>query len=194
MSGLLLHLLRHGAPETPGLLLGRTDALPTFAGVSACVAQASDLDVAAIVSSDLARAALAAEAIGERLRLPVTIDPRWRELDFGEWDGLPAGALDPEASRRFWDDPDAHPPPGGERWSALVARVAAAQAAIGRSGTLVVTHGGAMRAALAQLCGFSQAQLWAFDLPYAALLTLRIWPSPAGGDDRPSAQIVGLWP
>lgn len=189
MSGRLLYLLRHGAPETPGLLMGRTDGVPTAAGIAACVEQVSDLEIAAVVASDLSRARVAAQAIAGGRNLSLAIDPRWRELDFGDWDGLAAGAIDRETSSRFWDDPDANPPPNGERWSSLVARVAAAIAAIDRSGTLVVTHGGAIRAALAHLCGFAQAQLWAFDLPYGALLSLRVWPG-----DRPAAQIVGLWP
>lgn len=189
MSAFLIHLLRHGAPEAPGLLMGRTDGVPTEAGIAACAEQVSDLDIAAIVSSDLSRCRLAAEAIANTAALPLTIDPRWRELDFGEWDGLPVSALDRAASSLFWDNPDRHPPPGGERWSSLVARIAAALADITRDSTLVVTHGGAMRAALAHLCGFEQRQLWAFDLPYGALLTLKVWPG-----DRPSAQIVGLWP
>jgi alpha-ribazole phosphatase len=87
----------------------------------------------------------------------------------------------------FWVDPDAHAPPGGERWSALHARVRAALAELPGSDVLVVTHGGAMRAALAVLCGFAREQAWAFDLPYAALLSLRVWPGA-----RPTAQIVGL--
>ena len=37
MSGSVLHLLRHGAPETPGLLMGRTDGVPTPQGIAACV-------------------------------------------------------------------------------------------------------------------------------------------------------------
>ena len=189
MSAFLLHLLRHGAPETPGLLMGRSDGVPTAAGIAACVEQAADLEIANIVSSDLRRTRHAAEAIGGVRGLPVTIDPRWRELDFGDWDGLPPTAVAPAAMSRFWDDPDTNPPPGGERWSALVDRVAAAIAALDGTATLVVTHGGAMRAALAYLCGFSQPQLWAFDLPYAALLTLKVWPGP-----QPSAQIIGLWP
>lgn len=189
MSGFLLHLLRHGALETPGLLMGRTDGAPTEKGIAACAEQVVELDIAAIISSDLKRTSLAAETIGAGLRLPITIDPRWRELDFGEWDGLAASTLDPAASARFWDDPDAFPPPGGERWSSLVARVSEAIAGISLSSTLVVTHGGAIRAALAHLCGFEHRQLWAFDLPYGALLTLKVWPG-----DRPAAQIVGLWP
>ena len=189
MSGLLVHLLRHGAPETPGLLMGRTDGVPTAAGISACIDQVGDLEIAAVVSSDLLRTERAAQAIGGQRGLAVTIDPRWRELDFGEWDGLSASAIDRAASSRFWDDPDQYPPPGGERWSSLVARVAAALTAVTQTSTLVVTHGGAMRAALAHLCGFEQRQLWAFDLPYGALLTLKVWPG-----EQPSAQIVGLWP
>ncbi|SDA13052.1 histidine phosphatase family protein [Sphingomonas sp. NFR15] len=187
MTPFVLHLLRHGAPERAGLLIGRSDVAPTPDGIRACRDQASDLDVAGVVSSDLARARLAARAIGDDLGVPVVVDPRWRELDFGAWDGLATSAIDPAALSRFWDDPDAAPPPGGERWSALLARVGAAIAALPPRATLVVTHGGAMRAALALLCGFGTRQLWAFDLPYAAMLSLKIWP----GTPR-TAQILAL--
>ncbi len=189
MTAFALHLLRHGAPEIAGRMLGRTDCAATPEGVAACVAQAEDLGVEAIVTSDLKRAAAAAEAIAAALRLPAIVDPRWRELDFGEWDGLSSGGIDQAALGRFWNDPDANPPPGGERWSALTARVTAAIAALPARPTLVVAHGGAMRAALALLCGFEQRQLWAFELGYAALVSLRVWP----GDPR-SAQIIGLYP
>lgn len=189
MTAFALHLLRHGEPEIAGRMLGRTDCPATAAGIAACVEQANDLDVEAIVSSDLIRARTAAEAIGRTLGLSVTIDHRWRELDFGAWDGLSSAEIDSDALGRFWSDPDAHAPPDGERWSALLARVAEAIGALPPRPTLVVTHGGAMRAALAHLCGFEQRQLWAFELPYAALLSLRVWPG-----EPPSAQIAGLWP
>lgn len=187
MSAFLLHLLRHGAPQQAGRLMGRTDGAPTAAGIADCVAQSEGLEVAHILSSDLVRASEAAAAIAAARGLPVTIDPRWRELDFGAWDGLPAEAVDSAAIGRFWDDPDGNPPPGGERWSSLVARVGSGIGALAPVPTLIVTHGGAMRAAMACLCGFGQRELWAFDLPYAALLSLRVWPGA-----RPSAQIVGL--
>lgn len=188
MAPFVLHLLRHGAPEIAGRMLGRTDAEPTEQGIQACLGQVAELGIEAITSSDLRRASCAAAAIGDRLGLTVTIDPRWRELDFGDWDGLPASDIDAAALGRFWDDPDAAPPPGGERWSALLDRVGQALGDIAPCTTLVVAHGGSIRAAVALLCGFEQRQLWALDLPYAALLSLRIWPG-----DRPSAQIIGLW-
>jgi len=189
MAPFALHLLRHGAPEGAGRLIGQTDALPTAEGIAACVAQANGLGVEAVLSSDLARAARPAEAIAEPLGLSATVDPRWRELDFGAWDGQAADTIDTEALGRFWSDPDANPPPGGERWSALVARVGLALVDLDPRPTLVVTHAGAMRAAFASLCGFGQRELWAFDLPYAGLVSLRVWPG------TPScAQIVAMRP
>lgn len=189
MDPFVLHLLRHGEPEGAGRMLGRTDAAPTTAGIEACVMQAGGLGLDAIVSSDLIRARTAAEAIGRNVMLPVAVDPRWRELDFGAWEGHAAADLDAAALGRFWDDPDANPPPGGERWSALVARVSAVIGELRPQTTLVVTHAGAIRAAVAALCGFGQRQLWAIDLPYAALLSLRVWPGATA-----SAQIMALWP
>lgn len=182
MTSFRLHLLRHGEPELTGRMLGRTDSPATAAGVDACVARAGHLRVARRISSDLSRTRACAEAIG-----PSLIDPRWRELDFGDWDGLPPASIDPAALGRFWDDPDAAAPPGGERWSDLVARVGAAIAALPPEPTLIVTHGGAMRAALHVLCGFDVRAVWAFALPYASLLTLDVW------DGAPRAgQVSGL--
>lgn len=182
----LLHLLRHGAPELTGTLLGRTDNAVTAQGLADCARRVVGLDIATVISSDLIRARACAETIARDRGLDVTVDPRWRELDFGAWDGHAPATIDPTALSAFWDDPEANPPPGGERWSSLTARVGLACRDL-TTPTLVVTHAGAMRATLATLCGFSQAQTWSIDLPYAALLSLRVWREPSL-----AAQIVGL--
>lgn len=187
MSQFALHLLRHGEPEGAGRLIGHTDAAPTGAGIAACVDQARDLAIEVLIASDLARAWRAGETIGLARVLPLSPDRRWRELDFGAWDGLAPAAVDGAALARFWDDPERHAPPGGERWSALVRRVSLAIGDLAPRPTLVVTHAGAMRAALAVLCGFDVRQTWALDLPYSGLLSLRVWPG-----ENPSAQITGL--
>ncbi|HSX54972.1 MAG TPA: histidine phosphatase family protein [Sphingomonas sp.] len=189
MNARTLYLMRHGAPVLTGRMLGRTDCKVTTEGVAACRAQAEGLAVAHVIASDLKRASECGKAIASGLNVLAQIDPRWRELDFGEWDGLESGTIAPDALGRFWSDPDENPPPGGERWSILVARVTAAIDDLPAEPPLVVTHGGAMRAALHVLCGFSLPQLWAFDLPYASVLALRIWDGP-----QRTGQIIGLWP
>ena len=168
-------------------MLGRTDEPPTGDGIDACRARAAKLEVDRVIASDLTRASAAGAAIAGAHGLGCLIDPRWRELDFGDWDGKTSTDLDAQALGRFWDDPDACPPPQGERWSALTARVAAAIGDLPTSPTLVVTHAGAMRAAVHLLCGIDRRALWAFDFPYAALLSLRLWPGEAA-----RAQIIGL--
>ncbi len=183
----MLYLMRHGAPQVAGRMLGRTDDPATEAGIAACVARAEGLDVERIHASDLIRARACATAIGEPRAIAIEVDPRWRELDFGAWDGLAPAAIDPAGLAAFYEDPDASPPPDGEIWSALQGRVTHALAAMPPVSTLVVTHGGAIRAALADLCGFDRRQIWSFDLPYAALVSLRIWPGPTR-----TVQIVGL--
>lgn len=194
MKAITLHLLRHGVPERADLLLGQRDDAPLPSGAAQCVARAGGLSIGRVVSSDLVRAARPAAEIAAARGLAHEIDPRWRELDFGAWTGLAAAQVEPQAMARFWDDPEASPPPGGERWSQLCARIGAALAQV-TSDTLVVTHGGAMRAALAQLFHMEQRHVWAFDLPYASLISLRLWPGAgaSGGDgNMPTAQITGL--
>jgi alpha-ribazole phosphatase len=181
-----LHLLRHGRPEGAGRLIGHTDAAPLAEGIVLCRARAAGLSVEAVVGSDLARAQIAAEAIATDKSLPCTLDARWREIDFGQWENVLPANLPPGALEGLHDDPDGHAPPGGERWSDLRARIAAALDDIGRD-TLVVTHAGAIRAALAVLLGLEYRHTPGFLLPYGALVSLRLWP----GETR-FAQITGL--
>lgn len=186
MTPFPLFLMRHGAPDRPGRMIGHSDAAPDPDAMRLCVERARGLDFARLVTSDLARAFAPGAIIAAERAVSHRADPRWRELHFGMWEGLDPAALPQEALGRFWDDPDLSPPPGGERWAALCARVAAAVGDIAEP-TLVISHAGAMRAALAALCGFAHRHTWAIDLPYGALVSLRVWP-----DARPSAQITGL--
>lgn len=184
-----LHLLRHGPPLRTGLMLGHHDEPAAPGAHSALIDHAQGLGTAEVVSSDLSRASDGARAIADARALPLRIDPRWRELDFGEWDGKPPAALDPRQLRDFWSDPDTNPPPDGERWSDLLGRVGNAIAELDRP-SIVVSHAGAMRAAVSVLTGLDHRAVWAFDLPYGALLTIHVWRGE--GSEPASGQIVGL--
>lgn len=181
MTSRTIHLVRHGPPIRPDLLLGHTDDAALVPDCPGMQERIAGLPIRMVVASDLVRASAQARNFADRLAVPLTLDPRWRELSFGLWDGRSVEAIDPDELTRFWDDPDASPPPQGERWCDLRERVGRALDAL-ESDTLVVTHAGAMRAAVSVLTGLDHRSTWAFDLPYRALLGLRIWPgSPASG-------------
>ena len=185
MSVFSLHLMRHGAPQLAGRLLGHLDAPPETEGIALCVERARGLDFARLVTSDLARARVPGAVIAAERGIEHRVDARWRELNFGDWEGTDPTSLPADDLARFWDDPDRFPPPGGESWTGLCTRIGEALSASGEP-ALVVCHAGAMRAALAVLCGFDVRKGWAVDLPYGAILSLRVWP------ESRSAQIMGL--
>ncbi|HKY82306.1 MAG TPA: histidine phosphatase family protein [Sphingobium sp.] len=186
MTSFALHLMRHGAPEMAGRLLGHLDAPPLDEGMTLCIDRARGLDFAQVITSDLARARAPGALIAAERDLRHSVDPRWRELNFGAWEGADPAVLPADDLARFWDSPDDCPPPGGERWSELCARVGTALSGLSEP-ALVLSHAGAMRAALVCLCGFGHRQGWAIDLPYGAVVSLRVRPG-----DEPLAQITGL--
>ena len=120
-----LFVVRHAeaAPGDPDELRPLTDA-----GRAAARALGEHLAAqrpTAVISSPLLRARETAEiAIGDT-GLPLRIDPRLAELDFGEAEGLTSAQmreLFPDARAAFESDPAAHPLPGGERPGAALAR------------------------------------------------------------------------
>jgi alpha-ribazole phosphatase len=147
-----LTLVRHTRPNAPpGVCYGRTD-LPAATGVEPEAARLAALLAPAdrVVSSPLRRCAALAEALAAHLRAPLTLDPRWRELDFGAWEGRPWDAI-PRPELDAWAADLLHARPhGGESVAMLAARTAAAIAACpAHERTVVVTHAGPIRAALA---------------------------------------------
>ena len=74
--------------------------------------------IAAVFTSDLARAVATASVAFDGSGIPVLHDWRLRECDYGECNGMPAAEL--HASRREHLD---RPYPGGESWRQAVARV-----------------------------------------------------------------------
>jgi glucosyl-3-phosphoglycerate phosphatase len=107
---------------------------------------------AVLVSSDLARATETAAVIGERTGLDVRLDPRFREVDVGEWSSLSraeVGTRYPDAYRQ-WELGRNAGYPGGESFEELQERCRAAldsllESEAGRT-IVLVAHGGSIRA------------------------------------------------
>ena len=158
-----LLLSRHGETEwnALGRLQGHTDIALNDTGRAQAVAVAATLagaGIAAVVTSDLARARETGQIIAAALGLGApAIDPELRERRFGVFEGLTrdeCAARHPEAWQAWVAQRGA--PPGGEPREPAIARLAGALARIaaGEGGpVLVVSHGGVMRLWLMDLLG-----------------------------------------
>ena len=142
-----------------------------------------------IITSPLIRCADFARALSQRLNLPLSLDPRLVELDFGAWEGRSAADLmvsDAEALGRFWADPVTHSPPGGESLPAFQARVLAAwqdlteQALTNGERLLVISHGGVIRVILCTLLDHPLERLLELDVSHASLTRVGLDRNAAG--------------
>jgi alpha-ribazole phosphatase len=131
-----------------------------------------------IFTSDLTRAQQTAQAIAARHNITPLIDPRLRELDFGAWEGRTFAEVDAQdalAMKAWLADPTRVPPPEGETLADLAARVQSfwqEHIAPFDSGTLVVSHRGALRVLVCQALGLPPEAHWRFLLEPASLWVL----------------------
>jgi broad specificity phosphatase PhoE len=174
----MLILVRHGEStgNADGLLLGRMDAPLTDRGLAQARTLAPVLPpVARVISSPLARARHTAEALA--IGLPIEIDDRWIEVDYGEFDGRPLGAVPDEVWTRWRTDPDFRPP-GGETLTEAGTRVRSAceelfardgEGARGPSAVVVVSHVSPIKAATCWALGLGDEGAWRLYLATASV-------------------------
>ncbi|MET8333867.1 histidine phosphatase family protein [Streptosporangium canum] len=111
-----------------------------------------------VVSSPLLRARDTAADAARAAELTLRTDPRLRELDFGDAEGLRRAEVDPEAMRRFQADPVADFLPGGEDPVDAAERVTGCLRELDAAGRiLVVAHNTILRLALCGLLGIPLA-------------------------------------
>jgi broad specificity phosphatase PhoE len=174
----MLELLRHGDTGRSGFR-GSSDDPLSARGWAQMEQATQEVRWQAVVSSSLRRCADFAGAFATRHRLPLTIDPRWAELDFGDWEGRDAAGLlltEPEALERFWSDPWENPPPAGEAMQAFELRVLAAlRDACARAQAdrvLVITHAGVIRLLLCLHRGSPRSGLLSLPVAHASIHAL----------------------
>jgi probable phosphoglycerate mutase len=150
-----LFLVRHGQSthNAAELLQGQAD--PPLSDVGRREAESlrpvlARFPTERVITSDLRRARETAVLLGHSEARP---DPRWREIDVGEWAGRPLAEF-PAGSEPAWRGGPLTAP-GGETWDAFQERVGAAVDALAAAGGpwLVVCHGGVVRAALSHVTG-----------------------------------------
>ena len=178
----MLIVVRHGrtTANASGLLLGRSDPPLDDVGREQAAQLAAVLpDVGRVVSSPLRRARDTAAAIAAGG--DVTIDDRFVELDYGEFDGRPTADVPAEVWAAWRADPD-FAPPGGETLAALRARVVEACEELagdahGRD-VVVVTHVSPVKATVGWALGAGFEVNWRTYVQPASIT--RIGFGPAG--------------
>jgi broad specificity phosphatase PhoE len=176
----MIVLIRHGqtAANAAGLLLGRADPPLTELGRRQAAASARAVgEVTRVVTSPLRRARETAATFGTRV--PVDVDDRWTELDYGEFEGRPFGEVPGETWRR-WRRDESYAPPGGESLADLGVRVRDACEHLARDGSAgdiaVVSHVSPIKAAVAWALGVHDTVAWHMFLDVAAISRVGIGP------------------
>ncbi len=125
-----IYLIRHGevAWNAESAYVGSTDIPLNETGRAQAEMLARRLerdDISAIYCSDLSRARETAEIVAERLDLSVVLVPALRELDYGQWEGVPEAEVPkryPELFNAWRADPSNVSTPGGETFRQLADR------------------------------------------------------------------------
>ncbi|MEU9028209.1 bifunctional RNase H/acid phosphatase [Streptomyces sp. NPDC048383] len=177
-------LLRHGetalTPQKRFSGSGGTDPELSPAGRRQAEAVAAALaargTVQAVVSSPLRRCRETAQAVADRLGLPVTVEEGLRETDFGAWEGLTFAEVRerfPDDLQAWLDSAKAAPTGGGESFAAVTRRVSTARdrlttAHAGRT-VLLVTHVTPIKTLVRLALGAPPESLFRMELSAASL-------------------------
>ena len=179
----MLILVRHG--ESTGnaarLLLGRMEAPLTERGLAQARSLAPFVRGATrLISSPLGRARETADALG--LDLPVEVDDRWVEVDYGEYDGQPLTSVPAEIWQAWRRDPTFRPA-GGESLAEAGLRVRAAceelmatdgEDARGPGDVVVVSHVSPIKAAACWALGTGDEGAWRLYLANVSITRI-VW-------------------
>ena len=151
--------------------------------------------ISAIYTSDLVRARETAEIIASQRISAVQIreSVAWREMDFGEWEGLTYMQIVEKFKDQmgFFIAPEHHAPPNGESLTHLQRRVKDAFSAIARNDellrvgdTVIVSHGGPLRILLCSILGMALQRQWQLQLDPGSLSAIDLLPGYESSEPR----------
>lgn len=164
--------VRHGQTEwnVTGRYQGQSDVQLTEEGRQQAQKLAANFpvdEIDAIYASDLNRAMVTAEAIGQRFGLAVQPEAAFRELSFGDWEGLTYQQIVEnweDAMANFLQHPDIMEIPGGESFPEVQRRATTRLNELIKKHDgqtiVVVAHGAVLRTMLTAALHMPLQYLW----------------------------------
>lgn len=179
----IIDLIRHGEPQGGPKFRGSQDDPLSDLGwqqMRAAVHDNDQWDV--IVTSPLLRCVEFATEVATARNLPLHVEERLREVNFGAWEGKTTAevvAEEGEKLSRFWEDPVANTPPGAETITDFNQRVVEGwqhwRDTLAGQRALVVCHGGVIRMILADVMGIPLQKSFAgVAVPFACRSRIRV--------------------
>lgn len=187
-----IELLRHGRTLTEGVFRGRLDEPLSDEGHDQMAASVDGHRWSRVIASPLSRCRRFGEHLVREMGIELAVDERLAEYDFGEWEGRTIQSVmesEGDSVQRFFADPYAFTPPGGEdfrrfnervlgAWRDLSGNMAGSADATGDN-ILVITHGGVILSILASVLDREGLHM-RIDVPHACISRIaRAW------EDRP---------
>lgn len=178
-----IDLLRHGACEGGEIYRGSIDVALSSEGWQQMHAAVDGLGGwQRVVASPLIRCHKFAEQYADNTGLPLIVDARFREIDFGQWEGREVKEVwqsEPDLIRAYYDDPASVTPPGGEAILHAQSRIVDGWEALLDNYTgeriLLVIHSGVIRLLLAHLLKMPLKSISTLDVPYACVTRLKVF-------------------
>jgi len=164
-----------------GVCVGQSDVSLTETGLAKLAPLAeslAEIEPDVIITSDLTRCKKLAATLAERLDSQVEVNPEWREINFGKWENREWEELrenDPENVKKWIDDYVHVVPPEGESFFQLFERVGNQLMDLThreKKRIMIVTHSGAIRAALCFALGVPLERSFSLEIGYGAIVGL----------------------
>ena len=179
--------LRHGEVDGGEYFRGITDDPLTEKGWQQMFQQCSGQHWQVVITSPLRRCLSFASAWGQEQKTEVVVEPDWREVDFGVWEGKSAEEIErlqPGALEGYYADPAGFTPPHAESYTCFVTRVQQAWESLlmnyGGQNVLVVTHAGVIRQLFSTLLAIPVRHSFHIEVPHACLTRFSCFDDTAG--------------
>jgi len=177
-----IDLIRHGEPVGGRKYRGQQDDPLSDKGwqqMRAAVADHCPWDI--IITSPLSRCAEFASEVSERHQLTLELEPRFKEIGFGDWEGKTAAEIQtamPGALEAFWRDPVNEKPSGAEPLVDFQKRIESAWARLlaehkGKN-ILIVCHAGVIRMSMQYILGMPIEYVFRIHVANASITRMQI--------------------